>query len=74
MVQIFNATSELKIHAATPATKANQKLKHNHWHQKQKQENVQGNAKLYTSFYAFYSLNHYVLFLLKDNFLPHLFF
>ena len=43
-------------------------LKQSHWQQKQKQENALSNC------YAIHSLNHYVLFLLKDNFLFCLFF
>ena len=35
---------------------------------------VYHNINIYMSFSAFDSLNHYILFLLKRNFLPHLFF
>ena len=45
-----------------------QTLKHKHWQQKQKQESVQSNLKVYTHFYACHSLNHYVSLLLKCNF------
>ena len=38
--------------------KQNQKLKHDQWQQKQKQENAQSNSKLNTLFYGFHSLNH----------------
>ena len=51
-----------------------QKLEHNHLQQKWKEENIQSNLKPCILFYVFHLLAHYILFLLKANFLFHLFF
>ena len=54
--------------------KQRQKLKQNHWQLKSKQKNAEGNLKPSTFFYSLHSLNHYVLFFLKDNLFFHLLF
>ena len=72
IVQIFNPTTELAIPIETPISKTNAEVEKESL--KQKQENFRSNSKPYTLFYADHSLNHYVIFLLKDSFLFHLLF
>ena len=71
--QIFIPTTELAIptviatNEAVAETKTQPVIVEVQW------ANLQHNFNTYMSFYIFHSLNHYVLFLLKDNFLVHLF-
>ena len=61
IAQIFNPNSELVITIGTPPiNEANAE--------------IESNSKPYTPFYAFHSLYHYLLFILKDDFFFHQYF
>ena len=67
--QIFNPTAEVAIPTGTQTNEVNTETKTLPLTAEIKQENVQSNLKPHTHFYAFHSLNLYVLFHLKDNFI-----
>ena len=73
IAQNFNAAVKLAIRRGAPTNDANAEIKHNQWQQKENQEDAQSNLKRYALFKTFQSLNHNLLFLLKDNFWFHLF-
>ena len=70
---IFNSTTELVIPTGIPANEANGKIEAQPLTGETK-INGQSNSNSYMSIYAFYSSNFFFLFILKDNFLFHLFF
>ena len=73
--QIFHVIVELAINKGTPTDEANTEIEtHPLISETKNKKNAKSNSKPYTIFYAFQSLNHYVLLLLKDNFLFNLFF
>ena len=71
IAKIFIATAELAIPTGTLTKEANSEIETQPLTAKTNQENVPSNSKTYTLFYAFCSLNHYVLFHLKGNFSFH---
>ena len=61
MAQIFKATAELVIPTATPTNEAKTEIERD------------SNSNAAHFFMLFHSLNHYALFILRDNFLFYLF-
>ena len=73
--QTFYLSVEIVIPKGMPTNEKKMgRLKYNQLEQKLKEACVQNNLKSYAFFYHSYSSIHYVLFLLKDFFLLHLFF
>ena len=72
--QIFNPTAEILIPTGTQTNETNAEIETQLVTVETKIRKAQLNLNTYMSFYTFHSLNHYVLFLVKDNFLLYLFF
>ena len=70
---IFNPIEELAIPVWASTNEAIAEIETHPLAAEAKLQNPQRNATPYTPFYAFLSSNNYVLFILKDNFLLHLF-
>ena len=70
---IFNTIEELAISVWASTNEAIAEIETHPLAAETKLKNPQRHATPYTPFYAFSSSNNYVLFLLKDNFLLHLF-
>ena len=70
---IFNPIEELAIPVWASTNEAIAEIETHPLAAEAKLKNPQRNAMPYTPFYAFPSSNNYVLFILKDNFLLHLF-
>ena len=73
IAKMFNATAKLVIPTGTQTNEENTEIKTQPVTVETK-GSFQHNLNTYTSFYTFHSLNHDVLFLLKNNFLFHQFF
>ena len=71
--KVFILTTEVALPIGTPTKEVNAETETHSLTTETKQENVESNSKPYILFYAFHSLNHYGLFLPKEN-LFHLFF
>ena len=69
IAQIFIPITELVISTEIQRIEANPEIEKNPVTIEAKVESAQDNLNFYMSLYTFYSLNHYVLFHLKDNFL-----
>ena len=67
--QVLNPTAKLAKSTGTPINETNAEIETHSLTEKQKRESAQSNSNPYTLLYAFHSSNHYVLFLLKNNFL-----
>ena len=72
IAQMFNPTAELVMPIGTRTNEANGEIETQPLTVKTKTSNFQHKLNTYISSYIFHSLNHYVLFHLKDyNFLFH---
>ena len=71
--KVFILTTKVAVPIGTPTNEVNAETETHSLTTETKQENVESNSKPYILFYAFHSLNHYGLFLPKEN-LFHLFF
>ena len=74
IAQIFIPTAELVMPIGTATNETNAEIETQPLTAETKIRKCLSNSKSYKLFYAFRSLYHYVLFLLKDNLLFHLFF
>ena len=72
--KVFILTSEVALPIGTPTNEVNAETETHSLTTETKQENVESNSKPYILFHAFQLLNHYGLFLPKENVLFHLFF
>ena len=73
IVQIFNLTEEVAIPIGTPTNKARSEIETHPVIVETKRSKFSCNSKSYKRFCSSYSLNHFVLFLLRNNVLFHLF-
>ena len=71
IAQIFNPTAELVIPTGTQTNEANAEIERQPITVEVKI--IKCSTIIKSSFYAFHSLNHFVLFLLKDSFLFHIY-
>ena len=73
IAQIFIPTAELRISTGTQTNETNAEFETQPVIAEDKISNLQHNLNTYMFFYIFHSLNHYILFHLKDNFFFHQF-
>ena len=71
--KVFIPTTKIALPIGTPTNEVNAETETRSQTVETIQENVGSNSKPYILFYAFHSLNHYGLFLPKEN-LFHVFF
>ena len=74
IAQVFIPTGKLVMRTGTQSNEVNIEIETEPVAPKLNQPSTQHNFSTYKSFYTFQLLNCYILFLLKDDFLFHLFF
>ena len=72
--KVFILTTKVAVPIGTPTNEVNAETETHSLTTETRQENIESNSKPYILFYAFHLLNHYGLFLSKENALFHLFF